>query len=267
MPSGVCGKLDLCMEMGHLQRFFCTLVMVFWGSMAMAQSGGLHAALLDARPYAWTDEKGQPQGLYPDIVAAVFREAGQEVRITVVPFARAAALVVHGGADLTLMFEVAQTEGKVQRAAVVFYTQQVVQLRPGLSLAPQSKLAGLTIGRMIGGCKEMGTGASERMNFHDLASQESGVRMLAMGRIDGFCTANEALEDVLARTDLGPQFVRAQRRVLDTRPVWLMLNAAVPQSQRIALVAALKRVQKSGEMARIFVRHLGNAYELALPKP
>lgn len=151
--------------------------------------------VLHAKPFGWLDANGQAQGLCPDIAATLARQTGLVIRVEVVPFARAAALVAAGSADGTMMFRTAFTQGKVVEAAMVFDTQQLVQMRPGLKLAERSDLAGLDRGRMNGGCQELGDDSSFSWHFQKPSSPESRVRMLLAARIDGFCAVNASLSD------------------------------------------------------------------------
>jgi polar amino acid transport system substrate-binding protein len=233
---------------------------------AVAADRPITMPLLSVRPYGWLDAQGQPQGLYPDIAAALARETGLEIRVDMVPFARAAALVAGGNADATLMFSTAVTEKKAVQAVVVFYTDQVVMLRPGVSVTSRLDLMPLSLGRMIGGCQELVNDTSANWRFSDLVSQESGLRMLLASRLDGFCSASEAVTDAVTSAGLESSFRTAQRWVLASKPVWLQLSPSLPQDLAVRLVNGVRQLQKSGELARIFRRHLGDNYRLNMPK-
>ncbi len=232
----------------------------------LATERALFMPVLQAKPFGWLDASGRPQGIYPDIAAALSEQTGRVIRVEVVPFARAAALVASGTADTTLMFRTAFTQGKTVEALVAFHTQQVVQLRPGLAVAGRGDLARLALGRMNGGCQELSDDRTVRWRFQELQSHESGVRMLQAQRIDGFCTVNESLLDALASTGLDASFVDAQRLVLASKPVWLMLSPGLNPELGQELVRGMAELQKSGELAKIFKTRLGNRYVLHLGK-
>lgn len=222
--------------------------------------------VLQSKPFGWLDETGMAQGLYPDIVAALSRQSGLAIRVEVVPFARAAAVVASGSADATLMFRNAFTRGKVVEALVVFNTQQIVQMRPGLRVAGRGALVGMELGRLNGGCQELADDKSAAWRFQDLSSQESGVRMLLAERIDGFCTVNESLLDALAGAGLEARFATAQRVVLASKPVWLMLSQNLSPELGARLVRGMAELQRSGELAKIFKARLGSRYVLDLDR-
>jgi ABC-type amino acid transport substrate-binding protein len=235
-------------------------------SAAGAADRQISMPLLLVRPYGWLDAQGQAQGLYPEIAAALARETGLTIRVDMVPFARAAALVASGNADATLMFTTEVMENKAVQAMVVFYTNQIVLLRPGVAVTARGDLAPLTLGRMIGGCRELVDDTSRAWNFVDLTTQEAGLRMLLASRLDGFCSASEALTDAMASAGLESSFRTVQRVVLASKPVWLQLSARLPSDLAERLVKGVRQLQKSGELLRIFRRQLGDSYQLNLPK-
>ena len=218
--------------------------------------------LLAAPPYGWLDAQGQPQGLYPDIAAALAKASGLAIRVEIVPFARAATLVANGAADTTLMFSNAFTTGKATEALAVFYATQVVQLRPGLTVAGRAGLEALRLGRINGGCKELTEDTRVAWRFQDLNTQDSGVQMLAAGRLDGFCTTTEALTDAMASAGLQTRFDKTQVLTLASKPVWLMLSPKLPPETARRLEAGVRQLQGNGELARIFKARLGSGYTL-----
>ena len=244
----------------------------FWTNCAIAallSIGVCHAAesvvtmpLLAAPPYGWLDAQGQPQGLYPDIAVALAKISGLSIRVEIVPFARAATLVAKGSADATLMFSNAFTAGKATEALTVFYATQVVQLRPGLMVLGRSGLGPLRLGRMNGGCKELTEDQRMTWRFQDLNTQDSGLQMLAAGRLDGFCTTTEALADAMASSGLQARFDKSQVIALASKPVWLMLSPKVSPDVAKRLEAGVRQLQSSGELVRIFKARLGSGYTL-----
>ena len=249
-----------------LRRALLACWALAWCGLLLANERALFMPVLQAKPFGWLDASGRPQGIYPDIAAALSKQTGRVIRVEVVPFARAAALVASGTADTTLMFRTAFTQGKTVEALVAFHTQQVVQMRPGFVVNGRGELAPLALGRMNGGCQELSDDRAVPWRFQELQSQESGVRMLHARRIDGFCTVNESLLDALSSTGLEASFVEAQRLVLASKPVWLMLSPGLAPELGQELVRGLAELQKNGELAKIFKARLGGGYVLHLSK-
>ena len=222
--------------------------------------------LLASPPYAWLDATGKPQGLYPDMVEAMAKASGVPIHIEVVPFARAATMVATGAADGTLIFENSITSGKTQDLAVAFYTNQVVLLRPGLTVRSRPELGQLNLARLNGGCQELANDSTVKAKFQDVANQEAGLRLLMANRVDGSCRTTAALVDAIALTGSFFQFQSAQRFSLGSKPVLLLMAAKTTQDMGIKMSSALQQIQKSGELTRIFKQRLGDGYIPLLPK-
>lgn len=222
--------------------------------------------LQDTPPFSWRDAGGRPQGIYPAMAAAMACLSGLDIRVDVVPFARAASLVANGQGDATLLFSTAFTEGKAREAAVAFYTDQVVLMRPGLTVAGRTELPPLALARMNGGCRDLAEDTSVPWRFEELSSQEAGIKMLLAGRVDGFCSVNESLSYAILGVGGGASLHGAQRVVLASRPVWLLLSPHLDAQTGNRLVQALRQLQKSPDIHRIFRTQLGAQYQLNLPK-
>lgn len=240
-------------------------VLLAWGS-TLGWAQVVRMPLQDTPPFSWSDANGRPQGIYPAMAAALARITGLDIRVEVVPFARAASLVASGQGDATLLFATAFTEGRAREAAVAFYTQQVVLMRPGLKVPGRADLAPLALARMNGGCRDLAEDTRVPWRFEELSSQEAGVKMLLAGRIDGFCSVNESLSYAILGVGGAAQLDGAQRVVLASRPVWLLLSPQMDERTETRLVQGLRQLQKSEEIHRIFRAQLGPHYLLNLPK-
>lgn len=99
-----------CMLLTHavfatpLRRALLACLALAWCAPLLATERALFMPVLQAKPFGWLDASGRPQGIYPDIAAALSQQTGRVIRVEIVPFARAAALVASGTADTTLMF-------------------------------------------------------------------------------------------------------------------------------------------------------------------
>lgn len=242
-------------------RCVLCVVLLFFGCSAL-RAQVLRMPLLEASPYGVVDAQGNKVGLYPDIAQALARETRMPVEIALVPFARAANETAKGGGDATIMMSTAFSESKAVEAIVVFYSRQVLLMRPGLKAPDRKALNGLTIGRLNGGCQVLASPPGETIQFQDINSQGSAVGMLALGRIDAFCSTEEALRAEIRNQGLEEKLRTAQVLELGARPVWLMLSPKLSKPVGLALVDGVKRMQRSGELARIFRKHLGASYRL-----
>lgn len=233
-------------------------------NMSWIWAAPVAAPVLDSAPYGWIDALGNPRGLYPDFFMALARQTGLDIRVRIVPFARAANMVAAGNADTTLMFRNGFTEGKVIEAAQVFFTEQIVQTRSDYAIKSREQLVTKLIGRIRGGCGELANDASHAWRFYELNTQQQGVNMLLAQRIDAFCTTGEAIDFALQQVNNKTALARQNRISLGEKPVWLMFSPTLDKETRTALLQGLKQLQQNGEFARIFKRYLGNQYVLKL---
>lgn len=187
--------------MGAWGRFLVALAAASGLASAVAQT--VTMPLVEVAPFAWRDNQGLAQGIYPAVAAALAKETGLEIRVDIVPFSRAANLVGSGQADATLLFATNATQDRTVQAAVLFYTDQVVLLRPGLQVAGRVDLQPLSLARMNGGCRDLAEELTVAWRFEELSSQDAGIKLLLAGRVDGFCSVRESLQ--YAANSLGQQ--------------------------------------------------------------
>lgn len=234
-----------------------TIVAVFASALALVASIACAAApltfsVLEAAPYGAHDASGRPQGIYPDLLRALAAEIGQPATIKVVPFARAAQMVISGEADATLMFKTSVLEQSAVALTPVFSTELVVQWRPGLHGVTHEHMSSMLIGRIRGGCKELEQ--SPGIRFYELNSQEQGIKMLLGSRIDGFCTAGRSLRAARQRFD--PQHLIDERELLVVarNEVWLFARKGLAAATSQQMVAGMKKLIANGSVERIVVQ-------------
>jgi ABC-type amino acid transport substrate-binding protein len=236
------------------------------GALASAMAQPVSMPLVEAAPFAWRDSEGLPQGIYPAVAAALAKETGLDIRVDIVPFARAANLVGSGQADATLLFATNATQDRTVEAAILFHTDQVVLLRPGLRVAARADLGPLLIARMNGGCRDLAEEITVPWRFEELSNQEAGIKLLLAGRIDGFCSVRASLQYAINSLGQQANMAAAQTWTLSSRPVWLHLSPKLAPAVADRLTRGVRQIQASGEVQRIFARILGPSYVLNLPK-
>ena len=245
------------------RRFAFIFFMLFYlhSNLAYAQ---LKFYIVSSPPYAWVNDKGESVGIYADIARALANYAAIPFELEVNPFIRAAQTEAGDPSGVTFLFSNAASMDKVDHAAIVFYTNQVVQIQSNKSIRNRNELVTLQIGRLRNGCMELAGDSSVAWNFYEITSQEQGVKMLAHQRLDAFCSAGEAIDFASRNAGLEQKIATTQRFVLASRPVWMMLPKSLKPTQRQALINGLSQLQKSGELMRIFKHYLGDSYVLKL---
>lgn len=219
--------------------------------MAGKSSGILEVAIIEAKPFGFRDAAGEAAGIYPDIIRAVSERSGQRVRMTVVPFARAASLVSIGLADATLMIPNAGITNGARPIGSVLTSTLVVAMRPGLTVSGDRPFDGRLLGRIRGGCQEL----NQSRPFYEVNNQEQGVKMLLARRIEGFCTSAETLEVAAREFDLRRELEKSQRIVLAKRDVLLFVSSNMPPETAASLGLAVKKLKADGSIDRIMKAH------------
>ncbi len=172
---------------------YCLFLWSLAGPRPAVAASYLTFAVIDSAPFGARQQNNTLEGIYPALLTAISKKSGIEIRVVLVPFARAAHLVTSGDVDGTIMFKTTGTEGKTVPIVALFETGLIVQSGPGLKLTSKADLSQRLIGRIRGGCQDLETDNSRRWRFYELNTQLQGVSMLAAGRIDAFCTVPEAI--------------------------------------------------------------------------
>jgi polar amino acid transport system substrate-binding protein len=218
-------------------------------SPAIAATGPLSFAVIDAPPYGALLSNGTATGIYPALLAHLSAEAAMPFKITVVPFARAVSMVGNEQADGTILFKTSVTEGSAIALLPLFSTNLVLIQPPGSKRRERTELAGRLIGRLRGGCQDLEADAGVR--FYELNSQQQGVSMLIAGRIDAFCTAEESLNWAIGQFDAAGALALAHRMKISERQVWLHVRRHLDPHLAERLKAALLRMKADGTIERI----------------
>ncbi len=152
--------------------------------LARAAGRPLRAVALAIAPYGVLDASGRKSGLFVDAFELVARESRHRIDVTVVPYARAIALMRSGEADLmiasssSVLAEIAEPMGMLWTAEVVAVS------RAGLKLDGQADLRGRTVGLVRG--TDYGAAFLDEGEYrkHEINGPLQGLRMLQEGRLD-----------------------------------------------------------------------------------
>lgn len=218
------------------------LALVLQASMVSAEPV-LRVALFDIAPYAMASPTGKPIGVYVTIVNELAAASGMQAEISLVPFARLANSLADSSADLTISFPTQALDKVGLRLGNVLTVESLVVTSANKPATRVEQLGQHVIGRARGGCQDLSELAAPRPQLVDVNGFASGVRMLAMGRLDGLCLTREVLDHYAAetgtpRSQLGPEIVVSRRAaVAFVRP---QLDAGVRQR----LAAAIARRER-----------------------
>lgn len=226
----------------------CLLALFATGRNALAQADTVNVALFDLWPYARYDSQGQAKGIYVDLVHAIAAHAGLQARIELYPFARVAATVDSGRADMTLSFTTPALERAALQLGQVVMVDAVVVLKKGLTHTDARALSGQLVGRLPGGCADL-TGSAAVLR--EVQHLDSGVRMLEAGRLDGLCASRETFLTAIDAAQL-PRAAFGPEIVLSRRAVQLHVSRRSDEALRNRLQQSLLRLQSERRLEAIW---------------
>lgn len=220
-------------------------------------------SLPTSAPYAWADNAGEMHGIYPDIVRALARQSRLTIAMQAPAATRVGQKLVEKNNTYVLMFNHEYTAERFDLAAVIFKSEEVVQIQANKHIESKQALKTLKIGRLRGGCMELSKDPSVAWNFYELNSAEQGVKMLTHQRIDAFCGTAEIIDFAAIKSEESHNLANTQRFVLSSKPVWLMFPLGIDTHTKQSLLTALNALRESGELAQIFKKYLGESYNIS----
>lgn len=196
-------------------------------------------------------------GAYKDIGDLLASTSGVPIQAQLLPYPRAVEMVLHGEADLTIMFGNNALRETARAVAPLAHVEVVVLGRDaqGARLRADA-LTGLLIGRLRGGCDELS--ARSDVRFFDLNDHKSGLRMLQAGRIQALCSVALALQAAAAEVNVNWQQF-GPPLVLGRRTVWLFASAQLPERTVQILRKAVKTLTAEGRIDAVLKRYANAA--------
>lgn len=210
----------------------------------------------DAPPYRIVAPAGGGRnsytGIYVDILRAAAAEAGIGLRFIETPYARGFAMMEAGDADIML-----GPNRTPEREAYLLYLDpalpaepKAVVLRPGaLPVATYDDLRGLRIAVLRGARYFPRFDADETMTRIPTGDYESALRLLSGDRADAVIIPELQARWLLRRLGANLQFAEF-RAPGEPSHIVLARNSPLPGIAG-RLEAALRRLQRDGEIARI----------------
>lgn len=212
---------------------------------------------LDAQnpPFMYAGRNGQPRGVYPQLLRAVFAQIDVPLRITCLPWPRALAgleRAEHGVGGIYLTAERQARHDFSQPLHVE--TIKVYARRGGLRLFDRiDDLRGLRVGVLRGWSYGEGFDAASRAGLflaEPVASDVQNFGKLERGFLDVAVAIEQAGDTLLAGGDYPS--VRALPNPLTENPTYLAFNKGAQQRALIARFdECLDKLRRSGEHARL----------------
>lgn len=178
----------------------------------------LRAVALAIIPYGQVEANGRKSGLFVEAFESLERVLGRRIEITVVPYARAIAMLRSGEADLMIATSNSVIAATAEPMGMLWAAEVIAIGRAGLKLEGQQDLRGRTVGLLRGsdyGAEFLDDGQYHR---HEITDQVQGVRMLLEGRLDASLGTRLAVFHAMrllgvSRAKLGPSISVQPREI------------------------------------------------------
>lgn len=225
------------------------------GSTALMVQAQPLIAIDNANPPFMYQYEGQPKGLYPLLLQAVFQRAGIVVEIQAMPWKR--ALMRGGKAELGIggIYKTAQRQAVFDYSQAIFEEKLIVYVRRGTatSFTALSDLYGKRVGVIRGwSYTEALDKAIDNGQIHASAgsSDEANFRMLASGRLDALIAIELAGQRIIQQLQLDQ--VQALQPALSINPTYLVF---AKQAKQQALLQrfdqSLAEMRADGSLAEL----------------
>ena len=239
-------------------RALLLLVVIFSVSAAMAADPvrePLRIPVFDIPPYGQDDGSGHPSGLYVELTRVIATEAGYTPRIALVPFARMLAQLNAGAADMSISFPTDSTTGTLIALEPIVGVDAIVVPRKGFAASARRDFANRKIGRIRGGCIDMSNSVDAPVELFELNSFTEGLRLLALGRIDGLCLTREVYRYYLQK-DHRSASEFGEPVLINHRDAWLFLRADAPSQMQQSLRNAVRTLKRRKVVDGVINRYI-----------
>jgi ABC-type amino acid transport substrate-binding protein len=225
---------------------------------AASHETALTLVIVDQMPWAGHDAVGRLRGVAVDIAQHLSSLISRPIVPQAVPYARAAAMLAGGSADLMIAID-ASTRPDLPAPLASLGTEDIILLsRPGASYRKLDDLCG----RKVGLLRSANFAATLRMYpcllHYEINSYEQGLRMLRQGRLEAVAGVRSSTDYAIRRLglqpgDFGPLLVAGQADIV----LFLAAQTATPAltaSLRQACAQLLRQKQMPALLAQY--RHL-----------
>lgn len=202
----------------------------------------------DAAPYSYRDGEGRLAGAAVELLQLAARRLGRELKLGLMPFAR--ALQDASLARPQLVLPPARLPG---REALLNWIAPLIEVRFMLFAPADSRVdissldaaKGLRVGGMrSAGMVELVQAAGfSRLQF--VTSNEVALRMLRVGRFDALLTADHSVCEGLKRMGLSYDTVR-EGALLQRVQLWLAASKAMPEAELLVWRQAVEAMRREG---------------------
>ena len=200
------------------------------------------------------------RGVYVDVADALVARSHQTFEIKFVPYGRMVPLIKDGELDYAFGVVSPTTSAAAPFVAVIGKSPMIAVARKGLSLKTLADLRGFSeVGYLRGGSCGADVDGDAAIKRTGQDSYDSGIRKLASGRLDAWCSLKPgfvyALGQIKMEADVGEQLDYGEYKI------GMQVTAAKAESAEAQEVAAIiGDLIRDGTMGKIFTHYVGAPY-------
>jgi len=217
-----------------------------WGT-AFTEPRRLRVALPDVPPFSAHSASGAPRGLLVDWMLSLAGVCKITMRIEVVPFARANHLLSLGAVDLIVATPSGDNAVNSQVLGEIAPLDLVVWPLDGVDRTLATQWHGVAVGRLRGGCLAL---EIQSPQFVELTALSHGLRMAALGRLQGLCASREALTHLLKQQGQS-EALRHTPMLLQRTPLQVLVRKLLPSELMQALQQGVAQLQNEQRYAKL----------------
>lgn len=230
-------------------------------ALALALPAGarpLRIQTIDSLPWGYFDEQGKPTGIMYEIANRIAEEAGMPYVNDIIPYARTIVELEYGRYDFVLRYSNDELERVAIPVTAIVSFPSIVLGRADSHFDALGDLHGKTVGVMRGGRFDDAFDGDPFIRKETTNNFEQTMRMVQARRIDAGIGSNVGLYFNAKRAGIKPDEL-GPPLILSDKPFILHFSKKTADAETVAAVtAAVRRLQRSGEIRRIIHKYVGD---------
>ncbi|MBB5206152.1 ABC-type amino acid transport substrate-binding protein [Inhella inkyongensis] len=217
------------------------------GAAAAATSGAaLRVMVNEVAPYSMRRGE-QIVGMHPEMVRAIFEQAEEPIVLNTALYARVSRALRDEVADVVVALEGPDLDAQGLRLGALHPVRMLILPRKGLVLNQVAQLRGLTLGVARGAFYGDSINNDAEIKKFPLPDPFTGVRMLALGRLDAVISTDYLLTHALRQEAVQREAFGAAL-VYGDAAYALYGRRDLPPERVARLRAAVARLQRQGRL-------------------
>ncbi len=228
--------------------------------LGLAAQGRIVVGVIQSEPLAFSDAAGAPAGIHYELASAVFKKAGVEAEITILPKARLLEGIKNGSIDAGVFFSSPDVADKVVSAGVIDKVPFVAISKKGLVVAKYEDLyASASLSMLASTSVTPRFDADSKIKKVVVSDYETLGRLFVNNRSDTII-GNAWVLAYQLKKDGYTSIAAEQVFKFKDIPNELFLRRGSAAADRLAAISeALKALDKDGTLRSVVLKYAGDA--------